>query len=45
MRAAPAITVLPFKNMSNDEDQEYFADGVTEDIIGHLSLWKTFPVI
>ena len=41
----PAIAVLPFKNMSNDEDQEYFADGVTEDIIGHLSLWKTFPVI
>ena len=26
--------------MSNDEDQEYFADGVTEDIIGHLSLLK-----
>ena len=41
----PAIAVLPFKNMSNDEEQEYFADGVTEDIIGHLSLWKTFPVI
>ena len=31
----PAIAVLPFKNMSNDEEQEYFADGVTEDIIGH----------
>jgi len=41
----PAIAVLPFKNMSNDKDQEYFADGVTEDIIGHLSMWKTFPVI
>ena len=41
----PAIAVLPFKNMSNDKGQEYFADGVTEDIIGHLSMWKTFPVI
>ena len=41
----PAIAVLPFKNISNDEDQEYFADGVTEDIISALSTWKTFPVI
>jgi adenylate cyclase len=31
--------------MSNDEEQEYFADGVTEDIIGNLSSWKSFPVI
>ena len=29
----PAIAVLPFKNLSNDEEQEYFADGITEDII------------
>ena len=41
----PAIAVLPFKNLSNDEEQEYFADGITEDIIANLSLWKTFPVI
>ena len=41
----PAIAVLPFKNMSGDEEQEYFADGITEDIITNLSLWKTFPVI
>ena len=41
----PTIAVLPFKNMSNDEEQEYFADGVTEDIIGNLSSWKSFPVI
>ncbi|MEE2775065.1 MAG: adenylate/guanylate cyclase domain-containing protein [Pseudomonadota bacterium] len=41
----PAIAVLPFKNLSNDEEQEYFADGITEDIISNLSLWKTFPVI
>ncbi len=41
----PTIAVLPFKNMSNDEEQEYFADGVTEDIISNLSSWKSFPVI
>ena len=41
----PAIAVLPFANMSGDPDQEYFADGITEDIITNLSLWKTFPVI
>ena len=33
----PTIAVIPFKNMSNDEEQEYFADGVTEDIIANLS--------
>jgi adenylate cyclase len=41
----PAIAVLPFLNMSGDSEQEYFADGITEDIISNLSLWKTFPVI
>jgi len=41
----PAIVVLPFLNMSGDPEQEYFADGITEDIITNLSLWKTFPVI
>jgi len=41
----PAIAVLPFVNMSGDSEQEYFADGITEDIITNLSLWKTFPVI
>ena len=41
----PAIIVLPFTNMSGDPEQEYFADGITEDIITNLSLWKTFPVI
>ena len=42
---SPTIAVLPFKNMSNDEEQEYFSDGVTEDIIANLSSWKSFPVI
>ena len=40
-----SLAVMLFKNLSNDEEQEYFADGITEDIIANLSLWKTFPVI
>ena len=41
----PSIAVLPFTNMSGDEEQEYFADGITEDIITNLSSWKTFQLI
>jgi adenylate cyclase len=41
----PAVAVLPFENLSGDADQEYFADGLTEDIITALSLWRSFPVI
>ena len=41
----PAVAVLPFENLSGDPDQEYFADGLTEDIITALSLWRSFPVI
>jgi len=41
----PAIAVLPFDNMSGDPEQEYFADGITDDIITQLSLWRSFPVI
>jgi adenylate cyclase len=41
----PAIAVLPFENMSQDLDQEYFADGLAEDLITRLSRWRMFPVI
>jgi adenylate cyclase len=41
----PAIAVLPFENLSDDPEQEYFADGLTEDIITALSLFRLFPVI
>jgi len=40
-----AIAVLPFTNMSGDPEQDYFVDGITEDIITNLSLWRNFPVI
>jgi adenylate cyclase len=40
-----AIAVLPFRNFSDDLDQEYFADGITEDIISMLAGWRAFPVI
>ena len=33
----PSIAVLPFQNLSGDPEQEYFADGVVEDIISGLS--------
>ena len=40
-----ALAVLPFANLSEDPEQEYFSDGLTEDIITALSAWRTFPVI
>ena len=39
----PSIAVLPFANMSNDPEQEYFADGMVEDIItalSHIRQWR-----
>ncbi len=41
----PSIAVLPFKNLSDDTDQEYFADGVSEDIITALSRNRWLMVI
>jgi TolB-like protein/class 3 adenylate cyclase len=40
----PAIAVLPFDNLSGDPSQEYFADGITEDIITKLVQYKEFLV-
>ena len=41
----PSIAVLPFTNMSHDPEQEYFTDGVTDDIITALSNVQSFFVI
>jgi adenylate cyclase len=41
----PSIAVLPFQNMSGDQEQEYFADGLAEDIITELSRFREFAVI
>jgi adenylate cyclase len=45
MMARPAVAVLPFTNMSGDPEQEYFSDGLAEDIISALAAWRSFPVI
>ena len=41
----PSIAVLPFTNMSDDPNQEYFSDGITEDIITELSRFSDLFVI
>ena len=41
----PSIAILPFSNMSNDEEQEYFCDGITEDVITELSRFDNIFVI
>jgi adenylate cyclase len=41
----PSIAVLPFENMSGDPEQEYFADGMVEEIITALSRFKSLFVI
>ena len=41
----PSIAVLPFTNMSGDPEQEYFTDGVSEDIITELSRFQSLFVI
>jgi serine/threonine protein kinase/tetratricopeptide (TPR) repeat protein len=45
--AAPSasIAVLPFANRGRDEDDEYFADGITEDVIAQLAKMRTLKVI
>jgi adenylate cyclase len=41
----PSIAVLPFSNMSGDSEQQYFSDGITEDIITELSRFRSLFVI
>ena len=43
--ALPALAVLPFQNLGGDPEQEYFADGVVEDVLTGLSRFKSFAVI
>ena len=43
--AKPAIAVLPFANMSGDPEQQYYSDGLTEDIITELSRFRSLFVI
>ena len=41
----PSIAVLPFDNLSGDPEQDYFSDGIAEDVIAELSKFKDFLVI
>jgi adenylate cyclase len=41
----PALAVLPFANLSSDAEQEYFADGITDELISQLSRARWFYVI
>jgi len=41
----PAIAVLPLQNLSGDPEQDYFADGIAEDILTRLAMWRWCPII
>ena len=45
MPTGPVIAVLPFTNVSGDPEQEYFSDGLTEDIITELSRFREIRVL
>jgi adenylate cyclase len=40
-----AIAILPFRNLGQDEEQEWFADGLTEDLTASLAALRVYPVI
>ena len=44
-RTRPSVAVLPFANMSGDPEQEFFADGLTEEILTELSRFRSLLVI
>ena len=41
----PAVAVLPFDNLSGNPEEEYFVDGVADDLVIRLASWRGFPVI
>lgn len=41
----PAVAVLPFENLSDDSENQYFSDGIAEDLVERLATWRSFPVI
>lgn len=41
----PSVAVMPFQNLSGDPEQDYFADGMVEDIITALSRFRSFAVV
>lgn len=41
----PSVAVLPFNNLSDDAEQDYFSDGITEDIITALSKYRSLAVV
>ena len=44
-RRSPSVAVLPFLNLGGDGENDYFADGITEDVIAHLSKIRALTVI
>lgn len=45
LQRAPSVGVLPFANLSADPENEFFADGITQDVIAHLARIKALKVI